>query len=965
MKKVVNRTSVSLKIWTLAILVFALVGAFQYYGFYSTKNQYRDELRHKSQDAVRQVSRNLQASIWLHQIDQAIAMLDELEKTPDVSFLTLQDSSRKELYGFRSQAYDSLINAFSKEAEAIRDTDAFFLVKEPVAFNDIVLGHLLVGFNHRWLNERIAAREQELMIVTAAFGALLLLLTLIFSYYIAKPQKVAARILREYQPTAEWHGLPLLPRGNGETARLIKAFNYVADEMNSHLRENSRHQQFLESFFTLSPIAILITDTAGKILRVNKSAVELFETGENELLRKSLEELLGASDYYSLKQHFDNSNRSLLGYVTVVMAPDQTRKVLEMNIAMVENNLEDRLEYMITIIDVTEKIDTQYEILESQKNLSKSHFDLQEKTDALEAASRKNQEYAEKLKKLLQVYYQTIDCNTVPEILDLLIANGSELINARYCAVFLWDYDKSFLKPVRALPEAHLEKLSAIDGEAGIIRQTYESNQAYFLNKMQSGDLQELGFAEDDEFCLVSVPISDQDFRYGVVVYLQSTEQLFTNEDVHLITTLTHQAAIMIEKINLLQAYQGNYRHPSQTDILLPRPPAQYLQNQKMESMGTIIGGVAHEFNNILGIIQPNLDLLKREAGGDASIERRIGSIREAVERAAGLTRRLMLFSRNQQLNRAPVSLNKLVEQLAEAFRKPLGKSYKLKTELEGNLPDVYIDRNRITQVLMNLVVNARDAMPDGGEITIRTSIQKFVPNETPTNGKKEYVQLTVGDNGPGIADEQLFRIFDPFFTTREVGKGVGLGLSEVYGIIKSHGGSIRVDTALQQGTTFHIYLAPFQEADINRKAGGAIVPPTGKKDSGRILVVDDEAMQRASLKSSLEYLGYAVVVAEGGKDALAILQDDSDFDIAIVDYNMPEMDGVETIRNLRKMDDRVNVILTSGTAQRELLRQQHSDIQGFLSKPYHLETLEALLNKITNGAGSREEQQVSNTDKQ
>lgn len=371
-------------------------------------------------------------------------------------------------------------------------------------------------------------------------------------------------------------------------------------------------------------------------------------------------------------------------------------------------------------------------------------------------------------------------------------------------------------------------------------------------------------------------------------------------------------------------------------------------QQQKLKSLETLIGGFAHEYNNILGIMNPNLDLLKTASGNDENVQKRAAVLQQAVDRAASLTRQLLIFSRNDNFELAPLSPNSLIKRLVPMLQKALGSNINARLELGIGIPDISADEVKLCQVLVNLAANARDAMPDGGELVFRTDFteQSLTGHE---NGHREkYVRITIVDSGCGISKENLNHIFDPFFTTHDVGDWKGLGLSVAHGIMKGHEGEIRIESEERIGTTVHLYFKPLA-ADVNSQEIPEVKDPSEipAPPNGNILVVDDEEMIRESLGEILKFLGYNVYFADGGEDALKIVRNGETIHVAIIDFEMPKMDGIETIKAIKEIDENIKIILSSGFANQEKVADASDSIQAFLPKPFQIDDLSDTMSEI------------------
>ena len=365
-------------------------------------------------------------------------------------------------------------------------------------------------------------------------------------------------------------------------------------------------------------------------------------------------------------------------------------------------------------------------------------------------------------------------------------------------------------------------------------------------------------------------------------------------------------------------------------------------QAQKMEAIGTLAGGVAHDFNNLLtGILgYANLLTLDSEPGSPTHEAARV--IEKAAERAAELTRQLLGFARKGKFLNVQFNVQPLIGEVVTLLGRTLDKNITITQRLRTEQAGVQGDPNQIQQVILNLALNARDAMPGGGELTIESDLVnldeeycRIHPQATPG----PHVMIAVSDTGAGVPRELQDRIFEPFFTTKESGKGTGMGLAMVYGIVKNHGGSIQLYSEPGQGARFSVYLPASVEADES-----AAAPAAPARGSGRILLVDDEEIPRALARTMLERLGYTVAACAGGAEALAHYErHHGETDLVILDMIMPGMDGGECYRGLRRLNPRVRALLSSGYS-RDGRAQAILDegMQGFIQKPYRLEELSA-----------------------
>jgi signal transduction histidine kinase/ActR/RegA family two-component response regulator len=357
-------------------------------------------------------------------------------------------------------------------------------------------------------------------------------------------------------------------------------------------------------------------------------------------------------------------------------------------------------------------------------------------------------------------------------------------------------------------------------------------------------------------------------------------------------------------------------------------------QSQKLESLGLLAGGVAHDFNNLLVGILGYADLLVAEATPGTTAHEAGTTIGQAARRASELTRQLLALARLGQHREERVDLHAVVEEVTKLLGRTLDKSIRLETRLHAGAHTVRGDPGQLQQVILNLAVNARDAMPAGGTLTLETAtVDGRAGSGIPGLAPGEYVALHVTDTGTGIPGEHLARIFDPFFTTKPVGKGSGLGLATAFGIAKGHGGSIRVESEAGAGSTFTVYLPAL--------AGDAAATPAPedppRRGSGVVLVVDDEEIVRRTADRVLASLGYEPALVAGGREALAWLSGRADPPAAVLlDLAMPEMDGRTCFGEMRKRHPDLRVVVCSGFSQtggaQELLS---AGAVAFVQKPY------------------------------
>ncbi len=373
---------------------------------------------------------------------------------------------------------------------------------------------------------------------------------------------------------------------------------------------------------------------------------------------------------------------------------------------------------------------------------------------------------------------------------------------------------------------------------------------------------------------------------------------------------------------------------------------AQFVQSQKMQAIGQLAGGVAHDFNNLLTAISGHCDLLLLRHDRSDPEYADLVQIHQNANRAASLVGQLLAFSRKQTLKAETVHLRDTLSDLAHLLNRLVGEKVSLKLEHDPDLRPILADKRQIEQVLMNLVVNARDAMQDGGEIVISTRAEHLSQPLERDRAKVpagDYCVVSVKDQGKGIPSDKLQAIFEPFFTTKKTGEGTGLGLSTAYGIVKQTGGFIFVDSIVGQGTEFQVYLpAPEIVETATVEAPKSQLEETASFDSGTILLVEDEAPVRAVASRALQMRGYTVIEADCAEEALEILKDDSlEIDVFVTDVIMPGMDGPSWVAKALVGRPGVKVVFMSGYAE-ESFSSQQAEIPNsvFLPKPFSLADL-------------------------
>jgi signal transduction histidine kinase/CheY-like chemotaxis protein len=370
---------------------------------------------------------------------------------------------------------------------------------------------------------------------------------------------------------------------------------------------------------------------------------------------------------------------------------------------------------------------------------------------------------------------------------------------------------------------------------------------------------------------------------------------------------------------------------------------AQLLQSQKMESIGQLTGGVAHDFNNLLTVILGNIDLaldFERDDRGAKLLE---GAL-NAGERAAVLTKRLLAFARQQDLQPMPVDLKRLIDEIEDMLIRTLGPAIRLSVSGEPGLWPAHVDRSQIELIILNLAINARDAMPRGGSIDIALSNRKFSEGAPADLAAGEYVVLTLSDTGEGMDEATLARAFEPFFTTKDVGKGTGLGLSMVHGTVVQSGGAARIRSKPAQGTSMEIWLPRSQEVPMEAQAAEATSAP--EQGIGTIVVCDDDPSVRKFMTEALGNSGYRTIATTDGPSALAVLDADTPVDLLLVDLAMPEMDGATVARLAQSRRPGLPMLIVTGYADQKEVEAEASGVP-VLRKPFKRSQLAARIAEL------------------
>jgi PAS domain S-box-containing protein len=514
----------------------------------------------------------------------------------------------------------------------------------------------------------------------------------------------------------------------------------------------------------------------------------------------------------------------------------------------------------------------------------------------------------------------------------------SRLIPAVRRALHEAEADKERKRAEEALKESEEKYKSLFERTlAGIFVSTPEGN----LLECNPAYLRMFGFTslEEAKATNISLLYSDPEKQKLILSTLQAQKEIeyleiqMVRKDGTPIRVIKNVVGGFDERGKLLQV--TGYLFDDTKRQLLEQ---QLIQAQKLESLGTLAGGIAHDFNNILGIIIGHAALIQRLQLEPEKVSQSIETITSAAQRGAALVRQLLTFARKSDVILQRISMNGLIKDVTSLLGETFPKTVVMSTELEDHLPPILADSTQMHQVLINLCVNARDAMPEGGKLGIRTRLieGEKVRSRFPKAKASQYVLVEVSDTGTGMNDETRRRIFEPFFTTKEPDKGTGLGLAVAFGIIEIHFGFIDVTSEPGRGTTFSLYfpvnleeLRPFQ---IKREILGDV-----RGGTETILFVEDEEMLRGLAKTVLTGKGYAVITAADGREAVEVYaQRQKEIALVLCDMGLPKLDGYDVLKQLKHLNPHVKFILASGyiepTQRAEILEFGAED---FIQKPY------------------------------
>ncbi|WP_395673481.1 response regulator [Phenylobacterium sp.] len=524
-----------------------------------------------------------------------------------------------------------------------------------------------------------------------------------------------------------------------------------------------------------------------------------------------------------------------------------------------------------------------------------------------------------------------------------------DILAASVAAALAFDDRAAMLEYVEALGANRDVALAAVYGPSGELLVSYARDG----RRRPPGRTGALGAVHHGGAVQVTTPVVEEGARLGAVYLETQPEPLVVIMGRHSgLALLSAMGFLMLGVIARAGAQlQRRARQLGEANERLQveirervRAEEALRQSQKMEALGQLTGGIAHDFNNLLQVVQGAFELIGRKPQETARVAAWAANGLQAAERGASLTRQLLAFSRAQKLVLQPFAVDHLIDEMRELLTRTLGSAVSLEFRLADGGVTILSDRTQLELAVLNLVINARDAMPAGGRLTIATRARDIGPGD-PLLEPDTYVELSVSDTGSGMPPDIAERAFDPFFTTKDVGKGTGLGLSQVYGVARQAGGLARIDSTPGQGTTVSLLLRR-STADAPALAGAATTAATAAAPGPdtTILIVDDDPDVRLLVHDALELSGYRVLAADGGPAALALLDQTQRAEtrphLVLIDYAMPGMNGAEAAAQIRQRHPDLPIVFASGYADTAAVETAVGGQPVILRKPFDLADL-------------------------
>jgi PAS domain S-box-containing protein len=556
----------------------------------------------------------------------------------------------------------------------------------------------------------------------------------------------------------------------------------------------------------------------------------------------------------------------------------------------------------------------------------------------VEKVLRRQNEYLYALHETALGLLNRLDMN---ELLEAIIERSAQLADTEHGFIYLLQAQTGKMKMIMGRGIFKKQAQSEIEPGMGLSGKVWETGKLLWVKDYATWQGRSFITAPDGFGSVVGIPLFGGPNVIGVIGMAHVGQKEFTQNDISVLERLAELASIALDNARLYGDIRDKLAEREAADREKKQLQAQLLHAQKMEAIGTLAGGVAHDFNNILQAITGYTELLLLKQKTDEPENKDLQAIKESAQRASKLVKQLLVFSRKMDNKYEAIQLNEVILRIAKMLERTIPRMIKIEMVLENRLALVYADVTQIEQVLMNLGVNARDAMPDGGTITIKTrnaSLDEAFCKIHLGAKPGEYVRMVVSDTGHGMEKEVLDHIFEPFFTTKQRDKGTGLGLATLYGIIKSHQGFIYCSSKPGKGTVFEIYLPILKS---NAPQALAEERPVRNLPRGHetILLVDDEKLILNLGQEILESHGYATLKATSGEQALKTYQAHwQHIDLVILDVGMPGIGGYKCLEGLIKINSKVKTLISSGYSPTGKVKAAlQTGASGFIGKPYKI----------------------------
>ncbi|MEL6823966.1 MAG: PAS domain-containing protein, partial [Calditrichota bacterium] len=450
MSNTLQRFSARAKVRLFAAILFLCTVLLAGVWLWNMREGLTNDFKTKAQAVTAATTLNLGPAIWFYQKDFIAKIMKPLENDDDTDFLQIIDVGGKRVYGFRDAPAEGLIASFQRSTATSEVSENRFLLKQPVFYNEALQGYLICGFDMKRVEARFQFAINTVLISLGGLFLALIVLTSLFGNALTKPVLQAAELLNSENADSERFHLRFSEAQGAELATLGGAINRIGELYDEKLKTFRHYEDYIGAFFKLSPIPILITDPNGLIEKSNETASMFFEQPLSKIEESTLSDLIGANDFVVIKNHIDKSGSDIQGYITSINTGGEVGKIVELSLSLLRDHENKVSNYILFFVDVTEKIQTQHEILENQSQLSNVNRELSIRTDELESVSVRHKRNAQKLGRLIEICYEIVNCNSTEEILSVLVDSGSELLEAEECVAFIWNPIEKQLHPQRS-----------------------------------------------------------------------------------------------------------------------------------------------------------------------------------------------------------------------------------------------------------------------------------------------------------------------------------------------------------------------------------------------------------------------------------------------------------------------------------------------------------------------------------